>query len=272
MRKFSLSLLLILLSFYAVAAQCTSAYSAASYALAHTKKALKADNFDHQMLYADRGVEAMEKAQVLIEDCGCQGALNQIIEAHDNLLKAVEPDDWKAGRFFTQIALDHIKNVMGELDRCTTGTAPAEETKDLTASVDTNTEYLASNNDLSAQQANLEAEKRKLEEAQRKLEEKIARQQALAEEAQLARERELEEQLVVKRAAETHLEALEQNLRDLSESLDCPNAMALLNGSYQRDDSVLQNENLKETKRYYLQYTIRMQKDVAAALERCKNQ
>lgn len=276
MRKFTLSLVLLLLASYAGFAQCTSAYSSASYALAHTKKALNADNFDHQMLYADRGVAAMEKAKVLIEDCGCQSALNEIVNGLDNLSKATDPEDWKAGRFYTQIALEHMQSVMGALDRCTTGQSTIDNTpdttSDLTASADTTTEYLAVNNaDLSDEQARLEAEKRRLEEQQRMLEEKIAQQKAMAERAKMAREQELEEQLVLKRAAEIHLASMEESLKDLAESLGCQKAMALLNGSYMRSDDVLNNENLKETRNYYIQQTIRMQRDVAAALESCKN-
>lgn len=272
MRKFTLTLLLLLLISYAGFAQCTSAYSSASYALAHTKRALNADNFDHQMLYADRGVAAMEKAKVLIEDCGCQAALSEIVKGHDNLSRATDPEDWKAGRFYTQIALEHMQSVMGALDRCTTGESSIDTSTELTASASPTTEYLAVNDtDLSDEQARLEAEKRKLEEQQRMLEQKIAQQQALAEKAQLARERELEEQLVLKRAAEVHLASMEESLKDLAESLGCQKAMALLNGSYMRSDDVLNNENLQETRNYYIQQTIRMQRDVAAALESCKN-
>lgn len=272
MRKFTLSLVLLLLVSYAGFAQCTSAYSSASYALAHTKRALNADNFDHQMLYADRGVAAMEKAKVLIEDCGCQPAVNEIIKGLDNLSRATDPEDWKAGRFYTQIALEHMQSVMGALDRCTAGESTVDTTAELTASADTSTEYLAVNDtDLSEEQARLEAEKARLEVQQRKLEEKIAQQKAMAEKAKMAREQELEEQLVLKRAAEVHLAAMEESLKDLAESLGCQKAMALLNGSYMRSDDVLNNENLKETRKYYIQQTIRMQRDVAAALESCKN-
>lgn len=272
MRKFTLSLTFLLAFIYAGSAQCTSAYSAASYALAHTKRAFNADNFDHQMLYADRGVEAMEKAKVLIEDCGCQEALTQMVQGMDNLTKAVEPVDWEAGRYYTKIALAHVKSVMGELDRCTaSAAAPAESVSyEMTASTETNTEYLADNSELASQQEKLEAERRRLEEQQRQLEEKIARQKALAEQARNARARELEEQLVLKRAAELQLADMEKNMRDLAESLGCPKALTFLNGSYNRDDSVLQNESLKETRDFYLQQTVRMQKDVAAALESCK--
>ncbi|WP_224490861.1 hypothetical protein [Robertkochia flava] len=275
MRKFTLLFTLLIASAVAVSAQCTSAYSAASYALAHTKRALNADNFDHQMLYADRGVEAMEKARVLIEDCGCQPALNEMTQGLDNLVKATDPADWEAGRYYTKIAFEHAKAVMGALDQCTMNTtAPATPSSDyeLTASADSSTEYIAANSDLISEQEKLEAERRRLEEEQRKLEEKIARQRALAEKARMARARELEEQLVVKQAAEVHLQAVEQSLRDLAESLGCSKAISVLNSSYKRNDGVLENESLEETKAWYLQQTIRMQKDVAAALGSCAQQ
>lgn len=273
MRKFTLFITLLLLTLQAGFAQCTTAYSAASYALAHTKRALKADNFDHQMLYAQRGVEAMEKAKGLIEDCGCQGALNQLVLGQDNLSKAIEPADWEAGRYYTQIALAHVKSMMGELDLCTTSNNTTTNTPaapGMTASADSNTDYLAVNSDLLSEQEKLEAERKRLEEQQRILEEKIARQQALAEQAQLARARELEEQMIVKQAAELNLAEMEQSLKDLAETLGCSKVKSLLNGSYKRSDAVLQNESLAETKAWYLQQAIRMQKDVSAALEGCR--
>lgn len=269
MRKFTLLLTFFFALTFGAFAQCTTAYSSASYALAHTKRAFSADNFDHQMLYADRGVEAMVKAKVLIEECGCQPALNELVQALDNLEKATDPADWEAGRYFTKIALEHMKTVMGELDRCTTGASSTVPAYELSTSEESATTYLAVNSDLQSEQDNLEAQRLRLEEEQRKLEEKIARQKAMAEQARISRARELEEQLVIKQTAEDHLAALERSLRDLAESLGCPKAIALLNGSYKRNDQVLKNESLKETRAYYLQQTIRMQKDVAAALESC---
>ncbi|MBL7472270.1 hypothetical protein [Robertkochia sediminum] len=273
MRKFALLITFLLLSYNATIAQCTTAYSAASYALAHTKRALKSDNFDHQMQYAARGVEAMEKAQTLIEECGCQPALDQLALGLNNLSRAVEPEDWDAGRYYTKIALAHVQSMMGELDLCTasnTNTEPVTAAPGAIASASNDTEYLADNGNLLSEQQKLEAERKRLEEQQRILEEKIARQQLLAEEARLARARELEEQMIVKQAAEVHLAEMEQNLIDLAETLGCSKVRSLLNGSYKRSDAVLENESLAETKQWYLQQAVRMQKDVAAALEGCR--
>src|SRR5690606_28358181 len=90
-------------------AQCNSAYSQATYALAHTKKSLNSNNFDHQKYYADRAVEALAKAKTLVESCGCTAATTPILDGLDNLQQAVDPTDWESGRFYAKHAYEHLQ-------------------------------------------------------------------------------------------------------------------------------------------------------------------
>lgn len=104
-----------------VNANCTNAYSQASYGLAHSKKALSANNFDHQVYYAERALTAFEKAETLALDCGCASAETPIMNGLDNLRKAIAPKDWEMGRYYTKKAVADAQNLMAALDLCTSG-------------------------------------------------------------------------------------------------------------------------------------------------------
>lgn len=97
---------------------CTDAYTSASYALSHSKKSLKAYNFEHQQYYAGRALEAMEKTRDLVGDCGCDTALDAITDSIENLDKAMDPEDWDMGRYFTKRAIADAYNVLDNLDVC----------------------------------------------------------------------------------------------------------------------------------------------------------
>lgn len=115
----------------AAKANCTNAYSSASYALAHAKKAMSADNFDHQRYYAERALIAFEKTQAMTEECGCETSDTYIYNGIDNLTKAVDPKDWEMGRYYTKKAVADAQDLLVALDLCTSGegsTFPDEAT------------------------------------------------------------------------------------------------------------------------------------------------
>jgi len=102
-------------------ADCTNAYSSASYALAHAKRALSSDNFDHQRYYAERALAAFEKTQAMTADCGCDASRQPILEGIDNLQKAIDPKDWEMGRYYTKKAVANAHDLLAALDLCTSG-------------------------------------------------------------------------------------------------------------------------------------------------------
>ena len=267
MKKTALFFLLIFITQY-TSAQCSSAYSQATYALAHTKKSLSSNNFDHQKYYADRALEALGKAKSLVESCGCSDAIPPILDGLDNLQQATEPADWEAGRFYSQHAYEHLQTLMTKLDICTSGGASAsvDYTPELTINTnkrsDTPTNYLE-------QQKKLELEKQRLLEQQQQLEEKIAQQQQLAEQARVNRQLELEQQIKLKHLAEQKLFDLEKDYKVLFKSFGCVNVDGLLNGGYAREDAVLNSENLTQTRSHYLQLTIQTQEKLLEALKKC---
>ncbi|GGG43856.1 hypothetical protein GCM10011414_11880 [Croceivirga lutea] len=97
---------------------CEKLYNNTTYALAHAKKALKVTGFDHQVYYSERSLAMFENVENEIADCGCLVAEEKSYQAKENLKKAVDPQDWKAGRFYTQKALSEIDELLLALDNC----------------------------------------------------------------------------------------------------------------------------------------------------------
>jgi hypothetical protein len=120
MKNFTLFIAFFITTF-AIKANCTNAYSSASYALAHAKKAMSSNNFDHQRYYAERALTAFEKTQSLTEDCGCEASAESIYNGIDNLTKAIDPKDWEMGRYYTKKAVANAQDLLVALDLCTSG-------------------------------------------------------------------------------------------------------------------------------------------------------
>lgn len=249
-------------------AQCSSAYSQATYALTHTKKSLSSNNFDHQRYYADRALEALNKAKSLVESCGCSDAVSPIIDGLDNLQQATDPADWEAGRFYAQHAYEHLQTLMTKLDICTSGggVATVDYTPELTNMTSNNT---STTSNYLEQQKELELEKQRLLEQQQLLEEKIVQQRQLAEQARVNRQLELEQQIKLKHLAEQKLFDLEKDYKLLFKSLGCVDSQGILNGGYAREDAVLNSENLTQTRSHYLQLSVQTQEKLLEALKKC---
>ncbi|NAY91131.1 hypothetical protein GTQ34_04290 [Muricauda sp. JGD-17] len=110
--------------------QCDSFYSKVTYALNHTKKGLSATNFEHQMYYAERALDAIEKGKSFMADCSCEKAGDKTIDVMETLDKAIEPVDWDAGRFFTKKAMRQINELITILDNCTLGISTLQSVED----------------------------------------------------------------------------------------------------------------------------------------------
>lgn len=267
MKKTALFFLLIFIVQY-TNAQCSSAYSQATYALAHTKKSLSSNNFDHQRYYAERALEALEKAKSLVESCGCSDAIPPILDGLDNLKQSTDPADWEAGRFYAQHAYEYLQTLMTKLDICTSGgsVASVDYTPEIAV---TTTSSSGESTNYQEQQRKLEQEKQRLLEQQQLLEEKIAQQRQLAEQARVNRQLELEQQIKLKHLAEQKLFDLEKDYKQLFKSFGCVNLDGVLNGGYSREDAVLNSENLAQTRSHYLQLTIQTQEKLLEALKKC---
>lgn len=115
---FILATLIGLIASPSSSTSCEDAYTSASYGLSHVKKAFKAHNFDHQKYYAGRALEALEKTESLMGECGCGGAIDAIEEGVENLEEAMDPADWKMGRYYSKKAMENTYSLLENLDLC----------------------------------------------------------------------------------------------------------------------------------------------------------
>lgn len=104
--------------------QCDDFYAKVTYGLSHTKKALGATNFEHQMYYAERALIAIEKSQTFMGECDCAKSEDKTLDVIEVLNKAIDPVDWDAGRYFSKKSMGMINELITILDECTLGTTP----------------------------------------------------------------------------------------------------------------------------------------------------
>ena len=150
--KLTMFILLFSITITIAWSNCNNAYSSASYGLAHTKKALSANNFDHQRYYAERALTAFEKTEKLLEVCGCESSRGPLVNALENLSKSIDPKDWEMGRYYSKKALANAQDVIAALDVCTSGQDAVmlpENSADYSTTVD---EELKNPEELEAQQ------------------------------------------------------------------------------------------------------------------------
>lgn len=129
-KSFIVFLAFSLVTISTINANCEDAYTSASYGLSHSKKAFKANNFDHQKYYAGRALEALEKTRGIVEQCGCQAALDAIELGIESLEEALDPEDWEMGRYFTKRAMEYNYSILDNLDVCSMEDSNSETSSD----------------------------------------------------------------------------------------------------------------------------------------------
>lgn len=133
-------LLCLVIANISFASQCDNFYAKITYGLSHTKKALTATNFEHQMYYAERALTALEKSESFMAECGCEKTVEKRLDAMEALNRAIEPVDWDAGRYYSKRSQGLINEIITMLDECTLGTTPDFVVED---SADTTLEHEA---------------------------------------------------------------------------------------------------------------------------------
>jgi hypothetical protein len=248
---------------------CGKAHSAASYALFHAKKALNADNFDHQRYYAERSVEAFTKTQTLIKDCGCKSANNAILDGIDNLTKAANAEDWEKGRFYTKKGVANAQDLIGFIEECTSGENQPQTIYTIDDGNTDRAEALQLKKEaITEKQRKIEEAKKLLAQEEEQLKKELAVQQQQEAQRLKARKQELLQQQTYKLKAEKALQDFEQAITALTQALDCQNAYQIIKETYQRTDTALERENLAGTKTYY---TSKAKEIAAKALEKLKD-
>ncbi|ALM09177.1 hypothetical protein SB49_05090 [Sediminicola sp. YIK13] len=270
MNRLSFLLISFLFLNSALFANCGEAYSTATYALSHTKKSLDSNNFDHQMYYADRAINALEKTKGLAENCGCDNSMDYILNGLVDLKKSADPEDWDKGRYFAQKAYEELQSLISAFDICTSSAPSVNyDLENITASDASSKAIQLEGNGLKEKQLQLERQQQELVEQQRVLAEKIAEQKRLTAQMQRARELEYEEQLKLKRIAELTFKEYGSKLNDLMNIFDCSASSTTANWSAERSEEVLRSETLEVTKKYYMDKVVTMQKQALDDFNNC---
>jgi hypothetical protein len=91
-------------------------YTQATYALNHTKKALKSNNFDHQRHYSEKALEAYDKINNYLEACSDDELKLKIKNSINDLEHAVDAPDWDRGRFYSKRVYQNTQDLITTLD------------------------------------------------------------------------------------------------------------------------------------------------------------
>ncbi|MFT4830919.1 MAG: hypothetical protein ACI815_000557 [Psychroserpens sp.] len=273
MNRINFLLISLLLLNSALFANCGEAYSTATYALSHTKKSLDSNNFDHQMYYADRAIDALEKTKGLAENCGCDNSMDYILNGLVDLKKSADPEDWDKGRYYAQKAYEELQSLINAFDVCTSSTPSVNYDIENATLNDTSTKAIQiEENGLKEQQRQLELQQQELLEQQRLLKEKIEQQKHVTAELQRARELEYEEQLKLKRIAELSLMEYEAKLKELLTVFNCSNTATPFNLNAERSENTLRNEKLETTRKFYLDQALSLQKQALEVFNTCSKE
>lgn len=269
--------LLIPIALQAQNSSCEKAYSKASYALLHVQKALKADNFDHQMYFAERAYEAFSETQESLQGCNCKTASDAVYEGVQNSQSAINPDKWETGRYFCKKALENARTLIDAISMCngsgSSGYTPSEITTDvgdISTAVENDALITAETESIQQQQLTLEQKRQQLLEEQKKLEEQIRKQEELKQQMVQNREIELQNQIKLKADSEAAIQNLERALSNLFDTYNCANVNLSSNNSYLRDNDVLYNESLEQTKLFYMNKTIEVLNNALSQYQKCK--
>ncbi len=227
-----LALLTFSLISFGIQANCDNAYAAAGYSLSHAKKSMSANNFEHQLYYAERALLAFEKAQIQIESCGCEASLNIILDGIENLKTALNQTKWDMGRFYTNKALENAHALLNSIDVCTTKEPSMLEG-------DSQKEQVVNSDEL----ANMEKD---------------------LEEVSI-----LQKQLDFKRLAEVDITNLERSIHDLATLFECEKALHILKDRKTRTEDQLKAESLEKTKAHYLSQVVSIHNKALFALIEC---
>ena len=98
---------------------CSVVYNMATYALSHSKKALKSNNFDHQLYYSGKTLESYKKIAVGMKNCDCKNATELIIDITIDAEKAADPVDWDRGRYYSKKVYLNTQELITVLDMWT---------------------------------------------------------------------------------------------------------------------------------------------------------
>ncbi|MGS2764152.1 hypothetical protein [Sinomicrobium sp. M5D2P9] len=270
--KYILCFVFMMFSVFAFA-DCTSLYSAVTYAFSHSGKSLKANNFDHQRYYAKRSMEAIENAEEQLGSCGCSKAGDIIYDIKENLEKSIDPEDWDTGRFYIKKVRTFLGELITTLDLCTADTDPVPATVPDTAKENDYKEKKVEGEDtatLAEKQMALKKEQEALIARQKELEKRLEEQRLLEQRLKEERELELDEQKELMVKAEIELYKIESAAVELIRAFSCEKEF-MTTEAYKRDEEVLENESMRETRDFYKEKFREITEKMLKELNSCIN-
>ena len=98
---------------------CSFVYNMATYAMSHSKKALKSNNFDHQIYYSGKTLESYKKIAGGMKNCDCKNATELIMDITNDAEKAADPVDWDRGRYYSKKVYLNTQELITVLDMWT---------------------------------------------------------------------------------------------------------------------------------------------------------
>ena len=212
-------------------ANCENAYASAGYGLSHAKKSMEANNFEHQQYYAERALQAFEKAKAQNENCGCDGIADPIYNGIENLKTALSQDKWENGRYYTKKALANAEQVLNNLDLCTLGQQPEEVV------IDQEQELLSTSQEQDAASSNTAEDW----EAKQSLKEK----------------------------AEEELQALERSIQELARLFDCDRALQIVKERKSKSEEEIRTQDFSALRSYYMSEVVALHNKALFALLEC---
>ena len=224
-----------LLTSFLGSANCNNAYASAGYGLSHAKKSMEANNFDHQQYYAERALQAFEKAKEQNESCGCPRAKDPILDGLENLNTALSQEKWDNARFYTKKALQNAEALLTSLDMCTLGQEP-EHIPD------------PSQNDLASAEDMV----------------------ILAEDTASADE--WEAKMELKEMAEEKIRNLKASIGEVATLLKCDQALQALTKYKGMTEEELQAENLASVRSFYLSQVVALHNKALFAMLECSKE
>ncbi len=116
MHKLYLILFSLLFTINTTDNDCDLAYTNATYALSHAKKAFKANNFDHQKFYSEKVLDSYQKITKYLENCDCGDLPEKVRDAMDAVENAADPVDWDRGRYYSKKTYNSTIDLITALD------------------------------------------------------------------------------------------------------------------------------------------------------------
>lgn len=237
-QKITSLLLLFFCTANLLAVECEFAYQNASYGFQHAETALEANNVTQLKQYAQRSLEAIQKALQSSTQCGCEAANEAGYDAIENLNKALEKTEYERVRFFVNKGRSNAQEILKSLDICSA--SPSVNNLD------------EQENDIVSQQQQLLEQQRLLEEKQRQLQEQIATQKELQKKLAMQKAEMLKAQKELKLTSEETLSELETLINEFTIAMGCKTDGGVTSETFIRSLAELESESLDDTKGFYI--------------------